>query len=117
MTPRRLAPALPLDKYKPSNRRINLHRKHPRRPLRIKVHRLAAWESKTPALIRSAATVYIERPLVEQSAINGGGIEGKPPKRQKGDPPLPEDYAHRYGTPRSRGSSAACHQTSIFFHW
>jgi hypothetical protein len=32
-------------------------------------HRLAAWESKTPALIRSAATVYIERPLLEQSLI------------------------------------------------
>ena len=32
-------------------------------------HRLAAWESKTPALIRSAATVYIERPLLEQSLM------------------------------------------------
>jgi hypothetical protein len=26
------------------------------------------------------------------TAINGGGTGGKPPKRQKGDPPLPEDY-------------------------
>src|SRR5271166_513666 len=26
------------------------------------------------------------------TAINGGGTDGKPPKRQKGDPPLPEDY-------------------------
>jgi phosphatidylserine/phosphatidylglycerophosphate/cardiolipin synthase-like enzyme len=26
------------------------------------------------------------------TAIHGGGVEGKPPKRQKGDPPLPEDY-------------------------
>ncbi len=29
---RRLAPAFPLDKYKPSNRSVTLHRKHPRPP-------------------------------------------------------------------------------------
>jgi hypothetical protein len=32
-------------------------------------HRLAAWESKTPSLIRGAATVHLERPLLEQSLI------------------------------------------------
>jgi hypothetical protein len=31
--PRRLAPALPFDEDKPSNRRLNLHREHPRPPL------------------------------------------------------------------------------------
>jgi hypothetical protein len=30
--PRRLAPALPLDEYKPTTRRIKFHRKHPRLP-------------------------------------------------------------------------------------
>src|ERR1700730_16062002 len=31
--PRRLAPALPFDEDKPSNRGVNLHREHPRPPL------------------------------------------------------------------------------------
>ena len=48
--PRRLATALPLDENKPSNRRINLHRKHPRPPLRIKVRKGSAqkWPGFTP---------------------------------------------------------------------
>jgi hypothetical protein len=43
--PRRLTPALPFDKNKPANRRINFHRKHPRPPLRIKVRKGSAQKS------------------------------------------------------------------------
>ena len=32
-------------------------------------YRLAAWENKTPELVRGAATVHIERPLLERSLI------------------------------------------------
>ena len=48
--PRRLAPALPFDKDKPSNRCVSLHRKHPRPPLRIKVRKGSAqkWPGFTP---------------------------------------------------------------------
>src|ERR1700745_976987 len=40
--PRRLATALPLDENKTSNRRINLHRKHPPPPFRIKIRKASA---------------------------------------------------------------------------
>src|SRR6201993_3852148 len=40
--PRRLTTALPLDENKTSNRRINLHRKHPRPPFRIKIRKASA---------------------------------------------------------------------------
>ena len=48
--PRRLAPALPLDENKPSNRCISLHRKHPRPPFRIKIRKGSAqkWPGFTP---------------------------------------------------------------------
>ena len=48
--PRRFAPALPFDKYKPSNCCVRLHCKHPRPPLRIKVRKGSAqkWPGFTP---------------------------------------------------------------------
>ena len=40
--PRRLAPALSLDKNKPSNRCVSLHHKHSRPPFRIKIRKRSA---------------------------------------------------------------------------
>src|SRR4029453_1002801 len=40
--PRRLPPALPLNKNKPSNRCVGLHCKHPRPPFRIKIRKGSA---------------------------------------------------------------------------
>jgi len=65
-----------------------------------------AFEPGSPSIIDAVADVLKTKPSLFvrgavtasqaagafYTAINGGGADGKPPKRQKGDPPLPEDY-------------------------
>lgn len=51
----------------------------------------AALKAKPSLFVRGAVTAS-QAAGSFYTAINGGGTDGKPPKRQKGDPPLPEDY-------------------------
>lgn len=65
-----------------------------------------AFEPGTPSIVGSIADALKARPSLFvrgavtdagasggfYTAIHGGGSNGKPPKRQKGDPPLPEDF-------------------------
>jgi phosphatidylserine/phosphatidylglycerophosphate/cardiolipin synthase-like enzyme len=50
-----------------------------------------ALKSKPSLFVRGAVTAS-QAAGAFYTAIHGGGTNGKPPKRQKGDPPLPEDY-------------------------
>jgi phosphatidylserine/phosphatidylglycerophosphate/cardiolipin synthase-like enzyme len=45
-----------------------------------------------PSLFVRGAVTASQAAGAFYTAINGGGTDSKPPKRQKGDPPLPEDY-------------------------
>jgi len=65
-----------------------------------------AFEPGSPSIVEAVADALKARPSLFvrgavtaseaaggfYTAIHGGGTDGKPPKRQKGDPPLPEDY-------------------------
>src|SRR5271157_3524134 len=50
-----------------------------------------ALKAKPSLFVRGAVTAS-QAAGAFYTAINGGGTDDKPPKRQKGDPPLPEDY-------------------------
>ena len=50
-----------------------------------------ALKAKPSLFVRGAVTAS-QASGAFYTAINGGGTDGKPPKRQKGAPPLPEDY-------------------------
>jgi phosphatidylserine/phosphatidylglycerophosphate/cardiolipin synthase-like enzyme len=50
-----------------------------------------ALKAKPSLFVRGAVTAS-QAAGEFYTAINGGGTDGKAPKRQKGDPPLPEDY-------------------------